>query len=104
MADVVTIDAVRHVAMLARLGLSDQRARELTRDLNTILEHMEVLGAVDTTGVDEASGFDRGMRLRDDGGSPIPLAEPPGAFAPEMREGLFIVPRVSTHEETDAGA
>jgi len=103
---VVTEQDVRHVAMLARLGLTDDRAHELTRDLNTILEHMDVLSRVDTTGVDEASGIGaagkgKGMRLRDDKGPPIPLAEPVEAFAPELRAGFFIVPRLSTHEDTD---
>jgi aspartyl-tRNA(Asn)/glutamyl-tRNA(Gln) amidotransferase subunit C len=99
----VSIDDVRHVASLARLGLTDERARELTRDLNTILEHMHVLQGVDTRGVDEVAGIGAaGMRLRQDGGPPTPLAEPPSAFAPEMRAGFFIVPRLSTHEGLDA--
>ena len=102
MADAVTVEEVRHVAMLARLGLTDQRATELARDLSTILRHMEVLGGIDTTGLAEATGPDGGMPLRDDAGPPAPLAEPPDAFAPEMRAGLFIVPRLSTHEGTDA--
>lgn len=99
---VVTVQDVRHVAMLARLGLTDERARELTQDLNTILEHMDVLSRVDTKGVEETSGREAvGTRLRDDKGPPIPLAESPEAFAPEMRAGFFIVPRLSTHEDTD---
>jgi aspartyl-tRNA(Asn)/glutamyl-tRNA(Gln) amidotransferase subunit C len=98
----VTVDDVRHVAMLARLGLSEQRAQELTKDLNTILEHMAVLGGVSTEGVEEMSGMGAaGMRLREDRGPAIPLAEPPDAFAPERRDGFFIVPRLSTHEDTE---
>lgn len=98
----VTVQEVRHVAALARLGLSDERARELTHDLNTILEHMDVLARVETKGVDEASGVGAaGMRLREDRGPPIPLAELPDAFAPEMRAGLFIVPRLATHGDSD---
>ena len=101
----VTIDDVRHVAMLARLGLTDARARELTKDLNTILEHMDVLSRVDTTGVDEASGIGAaGMRLRADAGPPIPLAEPPEAFVPEMRQGFIVVPRLSSHEDSEPEA
>lgn len=106
MAAAVTVEDVRHVAALARLGLTEERARELTRDLNTILEHMEVLSHVDTKGVDEASGVGaagmRGMRLREDHGPPIPLAESPESFAPEMRDGFFIVPRLSTHEDPES--
>src|SRR5437870_13293558 len=101
----VSIDDVRHVAMVARLGLTDERARELTKDLNMILEHMDVLSQVDTTGVDEASGTGAaGMRLRADAGPPIPLAEPPEAFVPEMRQGFIVVPRLSSHEDSEPAA
>ena len=96
----VTIADVRHVAALARLGLSDERAESLTRDLNTILEHMDALERVDTAGVEEATASgDRGMRLRPDRGPAIPLAEPPESFAPAMKDGLIQVPRLSTHEQ-----
>jgi aspartyl-tRNA(Asn)/glutamyl-tRNA(Gln) amidotransferase subunit C len=94
--------------MLARLGLTDERARELTQDLNGILEHMDVLGRVDTSGIEEATASvtaeegGGGMRLREDKGPPIPLAEPPAAFAPEMRQGFFIVPRLATHEDSES--
>ena len=89
--------------MLARLGLTDARALELTRDLNTILEHMDVLSRVDTKGVEEASASGgTGMRLREDKGPPIPLAEPPESFAPEMRQGFFIVPRLASHEDPES--
>lgn len=107
MADAVTELDVRHVAALARLGLTEERARAITRDLNTILEHMAVLGRVATDGVPEAAGAGAesdgdGMRLRGDQGSPVPLREPPAAFAPAMRDGLFVVPRLSTHEDPES--
>lgn len=106
----VTVQDVRHVAALARLGLTDERARELTTDLNIILEHMDVLAKVDTEGVGVggggglSSGSDTGMRLREDKGPATPLVEPPEAFAPELRAGLFIVPRLSTHEDAEPAA
>jgi hypothetical protein len=34
-------------------------------------------------------------------GTSVPLAVPREAFAPEMRDGFFLVPRLATHE--DAG-
>ena len=103
MATQVTIADVRHVAGLARLGLTDERAEALTRDLNTILQHMEELARVDTAGVAEATApGTAGMRLRPDGGMPIPLHEPPSAFAPAMKDGLLQVPRLSTHEQAES--
>lgn len=99
----VSIYEVKRVALLARLGLTDERAQALTRDMNTILEHMGALARVKTEGVPEyVSGDDAGMRLRRDEGPSAPLSAPPSSFAPEMREGLFIVPRLATHEDAES--
>ena len=99
----VTIHDVKHVAALARLGLTDERAAELTKDLNAILEHMDALSKVKTDGVSDDPGVgSAAMRLREDTVAPLPLAGKPSAFAPEMREGLFIVPRLATHEDTES--
>src|SRR4051812_34530463 len=98
MANHITIDDVRHVAALARLDLGDERAHALVQDLNTILGHMDALSRVDTTGVAEAASVGAaGMRLREDAGPPIPLAAPLDSFAPAVRAGLLLVPRLSTH-------
>ncbi|MFN2564731.1 MAG: Asp-tRNA(Asn)/Glu-tRNA(Gln) amidotransferase subunit GatC [Gemmatimonadaceae bacterium] len=99
----VTIDDVRHIAALARLGLDVERARGLVAELNTILDHMEVLSKVDTAGVEAAVGVGAaGTPLRADVGGPPKLVRTPDAFAPAMREGFFVVPRLATHETTDA--
>lgn len=98
----VTIDDVRHIATLARLGLSDDRARTLVEELNTILRHMDVLSKVDTGNAPEVTGIGAsGTPLRSDSGSPMPLARDRESFAPRMEGGFFLVPRLSTHE--DAG-
>jgi aspartyl-tRNA(Asn)/glutamyl-tRNA(Gln) amidotransferase subunit C len=95
----VTIDDVRHIASLARLGLTPERALKLMAEMNTILGHMDELSKVDTAGVQEAIGVGaRGLPVRADGGAPIPLARSLDAFAPAMRDGFFLVPRLSTHE------
>ncbi|HWJ44032.1 MAG: Asp-tRNA(Asn)/Glu-tRNA(Gln) amidotransferase subunit GatC [Gemmatimonadaceae bacterium] len=98
----VTIDDVRHIAALARLGLDDDRATLLVRELNTILGHMDALSRVKTDGVAESVGVGAvGLPLRPDNGPPIPLARSLDAFAPAMRDGFFLVPRLSTHESAE---
>ena len=98
----VTIDDVRHIAALARLGLDDDRATLLVRELNTILGHMDALSRVDTGGVDESVGVGAvALPVRPDKGPPIPLARSLDAFAPAMRDGFFLVPRLSTHESAE---
>ena len=100
----VTIDDVRHIAALARLGLTDERAAQLVQEMNTILGHMDQLSRVDTAGVQESIGVGaRGLPVRDDGGQPIPLARSLDAFAPALRNGFLLVPRLSTHESAEEG-
>jgi aspartyl-tRNA(Asn)/glutamyl-tRNA(Gln) amidotransferase subunit C len=98
----VTIDDVRHIATLARLGLTDERAASVVGELNNILGHMDELSKVDTTGVQEAIGVGaRGLPVRDDAGGPVPLARSLDAFVPSLRDGFILVPRLSTHEAAE---
>ena len=100
----VTIDDVRHIAALARLGLTDERATVLVQEMNTILGHMDALSKVDTAGVQESIGVGaRGLPVREDGGPAIPLARSLDAFAPALRDGFLVVPRLATHESAGEG-
>ena len=99
----VTVDDVRHMADLARLGPDPERTRNLVTELNTILGHMEALAKVDTAGVEPTVGIGAsGTPLRADTGGPPRLVRAPLAFAPAMRDGFFVVPRLSTHEAAEA--
>lgn len=96
----VTIADVLHVARLARLGVPEERAAQLVAQLNGILEHMEVLGRVDATGVAATEGVGaEGTPLREDAGMPVPLARGIEAFSPSVRDGFLLVPRLATHDD-----
>jgi len=56
----VTREDVLHIAELARLGVDSARADELTRELSSILEHMEVLSQVDTSTIAPTAGVGAG--------------------------------------------
>jgi aspartyl-tRNA(Asn)/glutamyl-tRNA(Gln) amidotransferase subunit C len=102
----VTPDDVRHIAALARIGLAPERIPSLVGELNRILEHVAVLSAVPTRPEHLVIGVSAGgMPLRHDAGPPLPLDVPRESFAPAVRDGFFLVPRLSTHEDpagTDA--
>lgn len=51
----ITRDDVRHVALLARLHLSDSEELELTEQLDQILGYVEVLNRLDTENVEPTS-------------------------------------------------
>ena len=96
----VTREDLLHIADLARVGVAETRIEELTRELSSILGHMEVLAQVDTSTVALAAGVGSGgTPLRPDD-RVAPLMEGTlESFAPSMRDGFFIVPRLATHED-----
>jgi aspartyl-tRNA(Asn)/glutamyl-tRNA(Gln) amidotransferase subunit C len=47
----LTRDEVRHIARLARLGLTDAEVERLRDQLSSILDHFQGLNAFDTEGV-----------------------------------------------------
>ena len=102
----VSIDDVRHMAGLARVALDPERVQTLVGELNRILGHMEVLAAVPTRPEHRVSGVSAGgMPLREDRGPQLPLARSVDQFAPQVRDGFFLVPRLATHEDpTEAGS
>ena len=94
----VTEGDVRHIALLARLGLPSDVAG-LVSQLNGILAHMDALTKVKTTDVAPTTGVGAGgTPLRTDEGPQIPLARDRADFAPRTRDGFFVVPRLATHE------
>ena len=97
----ISLEEVRHVASLARLGISEERAHVAAQELSSILEHMEVLSRVDTSDVGDGVVPQAGMILRPDAGPPIPLERPPADFAPMPRDGFFLVPRLASHEDPE---
>ena len=102
----VTRDDVLHIAELARLGVDQPRVDALTAELSAILAHMEVLSQIDTASVAPTAGVGAGgTPLRPDVSS-APLMEGTlESFAPAMRDGFFIVPRLATHEDSaESGA
>ena len=102
----VTREDVLHIAELARLGVDAARADELTKELSAILAHMEVLSQVDTSSVPTTVGpGEKGTPLRPDVGVPPLMTGTLESFAPSMRDGFFIVPRLATHEDSsESGA
>lgn len=91
----ITRDTVRHVAKLARLELSEQEETQLTDQLGAILDYVEQLREVDTTGVEPtAHALPLTNVLRPD--------EPHASLsqaevlqnAPASEQGMFRVPRI----------
>jgi aspartyl-tRNA(Asn)/glutamyl-tRNA(Gln) amidotransferase subunit C len=91
----VTSQQVRHIAKLARIGMSDAEIEAMVPEINNILGWVEQLGEVDTDGIEPlATVIDQKMRLRDDVVDAGNIRDEVLANAPEAQHGFFAVPKV----------
>jgi aspartyl-tRNA(Asn)/glutamyl-tRNA(Gln) amidotransferase subunit C len=88
-------DDVRHIALLARLELSEQEEVEFTEQLAHILQHFEKLAALDTEAVEPtASIVDKQSAYRDDVVTNPAGSEELRANAPARDGDFFKVPKI----------
>ena len=86
---------VSAIANLARLSLDDTQSAEYAQSLNKILGMMETLKGIDTDGVEPLkSPFDHPQPLREDVVSETNHRDEYQAIAPQVQDGLYLVPRV----------
>lgn len=86
---------VEHVAMLARLEVSEAEKEAFSRQLSDILTYVEQLKAIDTEGVEPtATVVDSAGVYREDQVRPSLPREGALANAPEAAEGFFVVPKI----------
>lgn len=86
---------VRHVAMLARLGLDDEQLAKFTRELSVILDHIEKIGELDLAGVEPmAHAVNVTNVSRPDERKPCLSREQALLNAPAQQDGAFVIPRV----------
>lgn len=86
----LTHDEVRHIARLARLGLTPEEVERFRDQLSTILDHFQGLNAFDTDGVPPtAQSFDLTNVEREDAIRPSAPREAVLANAPRT-EGAYV--------------
>jgi aspartyl-tRNA(Asn)/glutamyl-tRNA(Gln) amidotransferase subunit C len=91
----ITPEEVRELAVLARLALSDQEIARMTGDLDAILDYVDAMRELDTTGVEpmtHAVPFD--CPLRPDQVAPSLPVDEALANAPRREASFFQVPRI----------
>jgi aspartyl-tRNA(Asn)/glutamyl-tRNA(Gln) amidotransferase subunit C len=96
----LTPEQVERVARLAELHVRPEELPALAEQIARIVDYVGQLGEVGAE--EEAPPFVAGPAatpLREDVVRPQPLARGPEAFAPEFRDGLFVVPRLGHLEE-----
>ena len=88
-------DDVRRIARLARIALQPAESAAATERLNGVLEMVEQIRRVDTTGIEPmAHAQDVVQPLREDSVTESDQRERYQAVAPAVEEGLYLVPKV----------
>lgn len=86
---------VRHIARLARIKITDQEAEALEGELTSILEWVEQLNEVDTSGVAPMTCVvEMEMKKRVDIVTDGNMPEEIVANAPMSDDNFFVVPKV----------
>jgi aspartyl-tRNA(Asn)/glutamyl-tRNA(Gln) amidotransferase subunit C len=91
----ISKEEVMYVADLARLEVDSELVDKFAEQLGTILEYMETLKSVDTTGVRPTShAISMTNAFREDGEEQHFNRDSALANAPDKENGNFIVPKV----------
>lgn len=86
---------VRHVAMLARLALSDDQIETLRGELNSILGHIDTIQQLDLEGVEPMThAVPMVNSTRDDVVRPGLTRDMALLNAPQSEDGAIVIPRI----------
>lgn len=88
-------NTVRRIAKLARIAVREDELPALEGELNTILDWVEQLSALDTSGVEPmTSAVAMSMRRREDLVTTPNLQTEVTTNAPLSEDGFYLVPKV----------
>jgi aspartyl-tRNA(Asn)/glutamyl-tRNA(Gln) amidotransferase subunit C len=91
----LSLEQIAHLAHLARLELAPAESAALQQQINDILAMVDAMSAVDTAGVVPMSHPQEVMqRMREDGVTEHDQHELFQAIAPQVEDGLYLVPKV----------
>ena len=93
MANIISDETIEYVGILAKLALSDEEKEQAKKDMGRMLDYIDKLGEIDTSGIEPMSHvfpvqnvFRKDVVTNGDG-SRDTLEN-----APEQKDNMFIVP------------
>lgn len=94
MANIITDETLEYVGILAKLELSEDEKATAKKDMESMLDYMDKLNELDTTGVEPMShAFQTVNVFREDAVTNADGHEDTLANAPERRGRSFVVPK-----------
>lgn len=100
MANVISDETIEYVGILAKLELSDAEKEAAKKDMAGMLDYIDKLNELDTTGVEPMSHvFPVENVFREDVVTNQDGSEAALANAPERKESTYVVPKTVEQEE-----
>ena len=94
MANIISDETIEYVGILAKLELSDEEKEQGKKDMGNMLDYIDTLNELDTSGVEPMSHvFPVNNVFREDVVTNGDDREEILANAPEAKEGAFVVPK-----------
>ena len=94
MANIISDETSEYVGILAKLELSDEEKEQAKKDMANMLDYIDTLNELDTSGVEPMSHvFPVNNVFREDVVTNGDDREEILANAPEAKEGAFVVPK-----------
>ncbi len=94
MANVITDETIEYVGILAKLELSDDEKEQAKKDMGSMLDYIDKLGELDTTGIEPMSHvFPVQNVFREDVVTNVDGSGDTLKNAPGEKDGMFMVPR-----------
>ncbi|MBO5113119.1 MAG: Asp-tRNA(Asn)/Glu-tRNA(Gln) amidotransferase subunit GatC [Lachnospiraceae bacterium] len=94
MVNIISDETIEYVGILAKLELSDEEKEQAKKDMGSMLDYIDKLGELDTTGVEPMSHvFPVHNVFREDVVTNTDDRENILKNAPEEKDGMFVVPR-----------
>ena len=91
----VTKEEVKKIAKLSKLSLSDSELKNHTKDMNNILEYMDLLNEIDTSNTEElVNVHDAKSNLREDNSEDSIPKDKVIDNSPQSKEGYIEIPLV----------
>ena len=91
----IEVEEVQKIARLASLAVKQEELAQYAENLSSILDLVEQMNAVDTSGVTPMSHpFEVNQRLREDKVTEPNRRDDFMAIAPDSENGLYLVPKV----------
>ena len=94
MANIISDETIEYVGILAKLELSDEEKEQAKKDMANMLDYIDTLNELDTSGVEPMSHvFPVNNVFREEVVTNGDDREEILANAPEAKEGAFVVPK-----------